>query len=167
MQFFEFDEVDAFTTGTVGQPGSRTFFIQARSGRQQVNVKCEKQQAAAIAQYLRRILADLPDVADRPIASSLQPIEPTSIAFVLGPIGLAFDGQGDRFMVQLEEVVDVDEDGEPIEDAEQGRLRLYISRGQALAFCDHTDAVVAAGRPACIFCGGPIDPDGHPCPRMN
>lgn len=167
MQYYEFDEVDAFTTGTVGRPGSRTFFIQARASGQQVNVKCEKQQAAAIAQYLRRILNDLPDVSDRPIASSLEPLAPTEIAFVLGPIGLAYDTEGDRFMVQLEEVAELDEDGEPVEDVEQGRLRLYISRGQAQAFCDQTDGVVAAGRPACIFCGGPIDPDGHPCPRMN
>ena len=51
--FFEFDDVDAFTVGTVGRPGERTFFLQARGNGQRVTLKCEKQQAAAIAQYLR------------------------------------------------------------------------------------------------------------------
>ena len=56
----DFDEVDTFTLGTVGRPGSRTFFVQARRGDRSVTVKCEKQQAAAIAEYLRRVLSDLP-----------------------------------------------------------------------------------------------------------
>jgi hypothetical protein len=33
--------------------------------------------------------------------------------------------------------------------------------------CSHTESIVAAGRPACQWCGNPIDPDGHICPRMN
>ena len=58
--FYEFDEVNAFTVGTVGRPGERTFLIQVRTDDQRVTVKCEKQQTAAIVQYLRRVLADLP-----------------------------------------------------------------------------------------------------------
>ncbi len=46
--FFEFDEVNAFTVGTVGRPGERTFLLQARVDDQRVTVKCEKQQTAAI-----------------------------------------------------------------------------------------------------------------------
>jgi hypothetical protein len=48
-EFHDFDEVDAFTVGAVGRPGQRVFLLQARRGRQRVTVKCEKQQAAAIA----------------------------------------------------------------------------------------------------------------------
>jgi uncharacterized repeat protein (TIGR03847 family) len=86
--------------------------------------------------------------------------------FVLGPIGLGFDAGNDRLLIQLEEVGEVDEAGEPIDD-DRGHVRLYVNRGQATAFCERADEVIEAGRPSCQWCGLPIDPDGHPCPRMN
>ena len=164
--FYEFDEVDSFTTGAVGRPGERIFYLQARAGRQRVAVKCEKQQVAAIVQYLRRVLHDLPPPEDRPLPGALELATPVRQAFVLGPIGLGYDRSSDRVVVQLEEMVETDDDGEPI-DTEHGHIRLYVSRSQAAAFCDRADEVIAAGRPACQWCGLPIDPDGHPCPRMN
>jgi uncharacterized repeat protein (TIGR03847 family) len=95
-----------------------------------------------------------------------EPVEP---AFVLGPIGLGYDRDNDRVLVQLEEIVPTDEEGEPDPDAveDRGHLRVFLTRGQAAALCAHTESIVAAGRPACQWCGNPIDPDGHPCPRMN
>lgn len=165
--FYEFDDVAAFTVGTVGRPGERTFLLQARADGQRVTVKCEKQQTAAIVQYLRRVLADLPPAEDRPMSGALELRDPTDPAFVLGPIGLGYDRSNDRVLIQLEEIGEVDEEGEPIEDDDRGHVRLYISRGQAAAFCDHADQIVEAGRPACQWCSLPMDPDGHDCPRMN
>lgn len=168
MEFYDFDEVDAFTTGTVGRPGARTFFLQARVDGRQVNVKCEKQQVAAIAQYLRRLLTDLPEPADRPVAGALEARPPERFAFVLGAIGLSYEPDIDRVVMQLDELVEVDDEGEPlVDDDDRGKMRVLLTRAQAAAFCDHGETVVAAGRPNCIFCGGPIDPDGHACPRMN
>jgi uncharacterized repeat protein (TIGR03847 family) len=167
--YFDLGDVDTFTTGAVGRPGQRTFFLQARGDGRRVSIKCEKQQAAAIAQYLRRILSDLPPAADRPLPSSLELALPIEAAFTLGPIGLGYDPQADRIVLQLDELVPADladEDDDELE-PERGRVRLHLSRGQALAFCEQAEAVVAAGRPSCIFCGNPIDPEGHPCPRMN
>jgi uncharacterized repeat protein (TIGR03847 family) len=76
--------------------------------------------------------------------------------------------------VQLEELVaatgdDDDEDDDVTlgDDPDRGHVRLYVTRSQAAAFCDHADELVAAGRANCQWCGNPIDPDGHPCPRMN
>jgi uncharacterized repeat protein (TIGR03847 family) len=137
-----------------------------------VTVKCEKQQVTAISQYLRRVLSDLPPPEDRPMQGALDfgARELEDQAFVLGPIGLGYDRGNDRVLVQLEELVasDVDEDEEEAEpDSDRGHIRLYVTRSQAAAFCDHADEVVAAGRPLCMWCGFPIDPDGHPCPRMN
>jgi uncharacterized repeat protein (TIGR03847 family) len=169
--FYEFEDVDAFTTGAIGQPGSRVFFLQARQGRRRVAVKCEKQQVSAIAQYLRRVLSDLPPPEDRPVAGSLELLEPVEEAFVLGPIGLGYDSSTDRLVVQLEELtlVDEDEDDEDEDDEEgaEGHIRIYVTRGQAASFCERAEQVVAAGRPDCRWCGNPIDPDVHPCPRMN
>ncbi len=164
--FFEFDEVDMFTATAIGEPGSRVFYLHARSGPQRVSVRCEKQQVTAISQYLRRVLSDLPPPEDRPMPVDVA--EPGEQAFVLGPIGLGYDRGNDKVLVQLEELVASEEDDEPDEDAaDRSHIRLYVTRSQAAAFCDHADEVVAAGRPSCMWCGNPIDPDGHPCPRMN
>lgn len=165
--FFEFDDVSAFTVGTIGRPGERTFLLQARGDGHKVTIKCEKQQTAAIVEYLRKVLADLPPAEDRPMAGAFELREPLDASFVLGPIGLGYDRANDRVLIQLEEIGEVDEQGEPIDDDDRGHVRLYLSRGQAAAFCDHADRVVEAGRPPCPWCAGPIDPDGHDCPRMN
>jgi uncharacterized repeat protein (TIGR03847 family) len=170
--FYEFEDVDAFTTGAIGRPGARVFFLQARQGKQRVAVKCEKQQVSAIAQYLRRVLNDLPPPDDRPMSSSLELVEPVREAFVLGPIGLGYDRNSDRVIVQLEEMSFGDDDDDPdlddsASDHADGHIRIYVTRGQAASFCEHAEQVVAAGRPDCRWCGLPIDPDGHPCPRMN
>ena len=173
--FFEFDEVDSFSAAAFGEPGSRVFYLHARAGRQRVTVKCEKQQVSAISQYLRRVLSDLPPPEDRPLPGAIDVGDPREVedmenqAFVLGPIGLGYDRGNDRVLVQLEELVATDADEEEVAEAtsDRGHIRLYVTRSQAAAFCDHADEVVAAGRPLCMWCGFPIDPDGHPCPRMN
>ncbi|MBI4933893.1 MAG: DUF3090 domain-containing protein [Actinobacteria bacterium] len=167
--YYDFDEVDAFTVGAVGEPGARVFYLQARRGTVRVTVKCEKQQASAIAQYLRRVLTDLPEPTDKPIAAAMELSPPVEAVFVLGPVGLGYDRTTDRVLVQLEEVLELDENGDPVEDEDddRGHLRVFLTRSQAAAFCEHTDEVVAAGRPACRWCSLPINPDGHACPRMN
>jgi uncharacterized repeat protein (TIGR03847 family) len=171
--FFEFDEVDNFAATAVGEPGSRVFYLHARAGSQRVTVKCEKQQVTAISQYLRRVLSDLPPPEDRPMPGAVELGELEDLAnqaFVLGPIGLGYDRGNDRVLVQLEELVPSDADEEEAADEpapDRGHIRLYVTRSQAAAFCDHADEVVAAGRPLCMWCGFPMDPEGHPCPRMN
>ena len=166
--YFDFDEVDAFTVGALGEPGARAFFLQARRGTTRVTVKCEKQQASAISDYLRRVLNDLPAPTERPIAAAMELAAPVDAAFVLGPVGLGYDRSNDMVLVQLEEVIAVDEEGEPLDaDPDRGHVRVFLTRSQAHAFCDHAETIVAAGRPSCIWCANPINPDGHFCVRMN
>jgi uncharacterized repeat protein (TIGR03847 family) len=153
-------------SGAVGDPGQRTFFLQTQSGDAVHTVKCEKGQVAALAEHLERLLADLPAVApDAAVPTSLRP--PLEPDFVLGTIGLAYDADADRVVIVLEELVIAD-DEEP-EDTEIDRdgLRLELTRDVAKVFCTRALEIVAAGRPACRWCGLPIDPEGHPCPRMN
>lgn len=169
MSSYEFDDVDAFTAGAVGEPGRRVFFLQARSGGKVVTLKCEKQQVQALGDYLRRLLNDLPPAPDRPLAEAMEPRRPDEVDWVVGPMGLAFDADVDRFVLMIEQVIPVDDEGEPEPEAldDQGHLRLRLTRGQAIAFCDRAGELVKAGRPDCIFCGRPKNPDGHACPRMN
>ena len=173
--FFEFDEVDEFSASAIGEPGSRVFYLSARHGRQRVTVRCEKLQVKAISTWLRNVLNDLPPSENRPMLGQQELGVAPDHAFVLGPIGLGYDRVNDRLLVQLEELLDADmsDDDETDDEAaeaepgDRGHIRFYVTRGQANAFCDHADQVVAAGRPPCQWCGNPIDPQGHACPRLN
>ncbi len=172
-----FDSVDVFTTGTVGLPGQRTFFLQARDDDRVATVRCEKQQAAAIAQYLRRALAHLPIVEGTVFRRPMSLVEPIDEEFALGSVGLEFDKNVDRFTLVLrdvessmtDELDDENDDEYDLGDIEYDgdSIRVTVTRAQALAFCDQTDRVVSAGRPDCEFCGRPVDTDGHFCIRMN
>ena len=104
--FLQLDEVDAFTTAAIGEPGHRVFYLHVRHGDTRLSVKCEKQQAAAIAEYLRKVMSDLPAPNVKPLPANVDLGEPIDTAFVLGAIGLGYDRESDRLLVQLEEVVE-------------------------------------------------------------
>ena len=176
MDFFaDFDFVDVITSGAIGEPGRRTFYIQARAGARTVTIRSEKQQVAAIGKYLRRALAHLPVPEGQPPRSVMQLVEPIQEAFVLGAIALEFNRTNDEFVLHLKEFAplaqgddedEFDED-EDDEEAAGARARVSMTRAQAMAFCDNADRIVSAGRPDCELCELPINPDGHFCPRMN
>ena len=157
----DFEQADAFTTGAVGLPGARTFFLQVGEADEVLTIKCEKEQVIALTAYLRKTLEDAPAVAER--STSVRDfVEPDDADFVLGSIGLAYDRQEDRVVLQFEEVAP---DDEPEFDA--SRVRARITRAQAISFCENADRLAKAGRPPCVFCGLPVNRDGHACPRMN
>jgi uncharacterized repeat protein (TIGR03847 family) len=181
MDFFaDFDFVDVITAGAIGEPGRRTFYIQARAGARTVTIRSEKQQVAAIGKYLRRALAHLPVPEGQPPRSVMQLAEPVQEAFVLGAIALEFNRSNDEFVLHLKEFAplskdddeddledDDDDDDDSLENASGSRARVSMTRAQAMAFCDNADRIVSAGRPDCEYCELPINPDGHFCPRMN
>jgi uncharacterized repeat protein (TIGR03847 family) len=88
---------------------------------------------------------------------------------VLGPVGLGYDRSTELVLLQLDEFVPVDEDGEPDAEAldDRSRLRVFLTRGQVVGLCEQIDQLLASGRPNCMWCTLPINPDGHICPRMN
>ena len=158
---YRFDLVDDFTTGTIGQPGQRVFFLQLLAGLDRVTLRCEKGHGSALAASFRTVLSDLPPIEGDPVTGELLV---SGEDWILGGIGLAYDEDADRIIVQLEElVVDDDDPSAP----EPATARFSLTREMAAAFCDRADALVAAGRPPCQWCGRPLDPDGHICPRMN
>ncbi|HWJ54062.1 MAG TPA: DUF3090 family protein, partial [Propionibacteriaceae bacterium] len=54
-----YDAPDRFVAGTVGQPGERTFFLQAREGNRITSVACEKQQVSVLAEHLDKVLDEV------------------------------------------------------------------------------------------------------------
>ncbi len=160
MSSFDLPSPDAFTTGTVGPAGQRVFYLQARDGDLVVTVRCEKQQVAALADYLHGLLDDLEPAPYGVATSDLDLAEPVRELWTVGPIGVAYDEPSDRIVVVLEELVE--------EDADEGSsVKVRLSRAQVAAFVRHSRDLVSAGRPPCRFCGLPLDAEGHACPRMN
>ncbi len=153
----EFDDPEAFTTGTVGPPGQRVFYLQARDNGRMSTVRLEKQQVAALAEYLQGLLHDLPAPDEVPAATEL--VEPIVPEFVVGTIGVAYDNDRDRIVIVADELVPDDEEG--------ASLRLTVSRSQVRALIDRAEELMAGGRPPCRLCGAPMDPGGHACPRAN
>jgi uncharacterized repeat protein (TIGR03847 family) len=181
---FELPDVEWATVGTVGPPGQRTFYLQARQDDQMITLKLEKQQVAAIAQFLGEILSDLPVPEPLPDDDVLALAEPVLAEWAVGGLQLAYDSAADRIVMLAEELgedVDTEESTEgkeiggeeiragegPGEDSERGVGRLSLTRTQAAAIARRSWDLVQAGRPTCALCGHPIDPEGHSCPRTN
>jgi uncharacterized repeat protein (TIGR03847 family) len=166
---FDLPSPDIFTTGTVGPPGQRVFYLQVRDDQLVVTLRCEKQQVAALADYFDGLLEDLEPAPYGVATGDLALAEPAVEIWTVGAIGVAYDEPGDRVVVVMEELTeaDLDPDAEDDETAPGASVKVQLSRAQVAAFVRHSREVVSSGRPPCRFCGLPVDADGHPCPRMN
>ena len=182
-----YDAPDRFVAGTVGQPGERTFFLQAREGNRMTSVVCEKQQVSVLAEHLDHVLdevqrrsagrVDVPPALST--ASDTDPLDaPINEEFRVGTMTIAWDPSIDRIVIELFSNVEVDDEeagGEnPGSAAEQPDeidadevFVVKITASYARDFVARAQALVAAGRPSCPFCLQPIDPQGHICPRAN
>jgi uncharacterized repeat protein (TIGR03847 family) len=178
-QVFSFDPPDRFVTGTVGQPGDRTFYLQATGSGRTVSVALEKAQVSVLAERLEELLeevrrrgaGDVPATA-APEFDDTAPLDlPVEEEFRVGSMGLAWDGELDRVVVEAlaQPVDDAQAEVEPMSEAAEGPdvLHVVITAAQARAFVRRAQRVVAAGRPPCPLCGLPLDPEGHICPRQN
>jgi uncharacterized repeat protein (TIGR03847 family) len=154
---FEMPEVDLLTTGAIGPPGQRVFYLQARQGEHVVSLRLEKTQVAALVTYLDALLADLPSPTELP--TDLELLEPVVAEWVVGSLGVSYDEDADRILVLAEELVEEGQEG--------ASARITATRGQIAALAVHGAEVVAAGRPPCPLCGQPLDPEGHMCVRLN
>jgi uncharacterized repeat protein (TIGR03847 family) len=178
-----FDPPERFVAGTVGPPGQRTFFLQARSGARVTSVALEKQQVAVLAERIDELLDELlraqegagtiPAVTPVSLEDS-EPLEqPIVEEFRAGTMTLSWDSADERIVLEVfpfseEAVVQPGTPEEEIDEPEPEEvLVVRLPPGLARAFSKRAQRVVGAGRPSCPFCGGPMDPAGHLCPRAN
>jgi uncharacterized repeat protein (TIGR03847 family) len=173
----ELDSVDGLSTGAVGEPGQRAFYLQARKESAQLTVLVEKEQVALLASeavaFLDRIADEYPEDGMTLPAADADLREPTVPLFRARLIGLGFDPERELVLIELRErSAEEEEDGEeeqaPASEDEEGFVaRVYATRPQVRAMAAQGAAVVAAGRPPCPLCDQPMDPAGHRCPRWN
>ena len=188
-----FDPPERFIAGTIGDPGNRTFFLQARDGGRVVSVALEKVQVVVLAERLGDLLGELErrgvasgaaeagaladtaaaDEAGGLVEDDPGPLdEPLIEAFRAGSLTLGWDPDAERVLVEARaqdedgEAIDPDEDDDEDEDGPD-LLRVRLTASAARSFVVRAARVVASGRPPCPLCGAPLDPRGHICPRRN
>ena len=181
-----FDPPERFVAGTVGEPGQRTFFLQAREGTRLVSISLEKQQVAALAERIDELLDELmraagedvliPAIAPR-ATSDNQPLEqPIEEEFRAGTMTLSWDGTDERVVIEVFPFTEaavvspeqLEEDLEDLLEPEPDEILLVrLPAAAARSFVERARTVIGAGRPDCPFCGEPVDPDGHLCVRAN
>lgn len=175
---FEFPDTAAVAPGVIGTPGNRTFFLQAAVDGRTVSFRCEKQQVAALCDYLEGILDDLTPLEPSEFLAPRSAIPTDEFEWTVGRLAVAYEEADDHLVVVAEELIAIDielpDDFDPDDpDAlaalgfDPASARFTLSRAEVAAFIAVGNDIVRAGRPPCPLCGRPIDPNGHPCPSLN
>lgn len=173
---FEFREVTHFTAGALGEPGRRVFYLQVGDETGHVSVRLEKQQVRALAQFLKRVLEDLPATTEPTATAPLPLVEPAIEEWVVGQIAVGVAEAEAEVVLVVDELVvfegdedDEDDEGPEFldEEFEGARLRAHINVAQATQFIATSEELMSKGRAPCRLCGEPLDPTGHACPRLN
>ena len=165
----ELDPIDSFIVGTIGAPGEREFYLQAKHQGATHSFAIDKGQVAALADRMAMLIGELKAADYRfenVIAVNLDvPLIPE---FQVGVIGIVWLGDSEQVSLELQEIEEGDNDLVPF-DEEDGPLafRIKMSPDIANAFISQARKIVSAGRLPCPFCGLPINKDGHLCPRAN
>jgi uncharacterized repeat protein (TIGR03847 family) len=160
-----FDPPERFVAGTVGPPGGRTFFLQASGEGRLLSVSLEKVQVSVLADRVNELLdAHAEGAATEPVGGGdTDPLAtPIEDEFRVDTLALAWDLARNVVVIECH-----DQDPEEAEEESVQTLRVVLDPPAARAFARRCGAVVSAGRPSCPFCGQPLDPTGHICPRAN
>ena len=168
MPLVEFVHPQRFVAGTVGEPGAREFFLQARDAQRVEGVAVEKQQVELLAERVGELLDEVG--ADRDVAAAPQdndPLElPVDPIFRVGSMSAAWNP---ALLVFTLECHDLESDlaAGDSEAEHQNTFRVVLDATAAREFTRRSLALVAQGRRPCPLCNEPLDPSGHVCPRAN
>lgn len=173
---YDFNPVERFVCGTVGEPGERAFYLQARTGNRITSVGVEKLQASALSERIAAIIREVrradPLLSFARTDVDTDPLEqPIFEEFKVGVIGISFDPETQIVIVEMQSITTDESENSLLNlDSEKGApdiLRVSLMLDQADSFARRTNSVVGAGRAPCPFCAIPIDSGGHLCPRAN
>lgn len=182
VQVYRFDSPDRFVAGTVGPPGERTFFLQARDDTRLITVALEKEQVAVLAERVDVMLDELLRRSEGAVeipaappadAEDLEPLEqPIVEEFRVGTLTLSWDPTTQRVVIAAYAMTDgapevSDEPPDDPDNSDRDALVVELTGTKARAFVQRSLSLVAAGRASCPLCGLPLEADGHICPRQN
>lgn len=162
------DPLESFIVGTIGQPGEREFYLQAKFHGGIHSFAIDKGQVSALADRMAMLIGEL-KAADYRFENVIAvPLEvPLIPEFQIGVIGIVWLGESEQVSLDIQEITEGDNDLVPEDEAGPALFRLMMSPDIANAFVNQARKVVSAGRAPCPFCGLPINREGHLCPRAN
>lgn len=150
-RIFNFESPDRFVCGALGQPGQRTFFLQARKGGQVVSVALEKAQVAVLAERVASLLLALRqrgvDIGDEPAGSEPELVQPVIEEFRVGTLTLGWDPEREQVVIEAREIGDDEEEDDEEEEEEGAEAEEDAPEGSA-------DDPAAALRSALAGVGG-------------
>lgn len=163
------DPLDHITVDAIGKPGQRVFYIQAWQDQRTVTVLIEKFQlqslSVGIEQFLAEVMRQAPDIEDEPgdfVEDQMRINPPVDPLFSVGEVGLGYEKDRDRVVLQTRELLTEDEEPDLA-----AIVRFWCTRGQIRKMARWGAEVVTRGRPTCPQCNAPMEEDGHFCPKKN
>lgn len=163
---FQFNSVTRLAAGAMGQPGQRTFFLLVGREDRLVRLWLEKDQLQQLGRAIEQLLLRLerehgmkPSEPEDPSTLDEEPGNALLTELQVGWLALGYDEERRRLALMAHER-EAQEQGPPT-------LGCWATLSQMQALTRRISEVCAAGRPLCRLCGGPIDPDGHICPKAN
>lgn len=179
-----FDPPERCVAGSVGPPGQRTFFLQASGGGRVVTASLEKEQVRLLGESLAELLDEVGGEAGSEESAQAfldkAPLDtPIEDDFRVQRLSVAWEGDRRRVVLEAHDRPDLEDLLELEEAADEGgaelpwsglppqSLQVVMEPGPARAFALRCTSAIEGGRPSCPFCGQPLDPAGHICPRAN
>lgn len=170
---FDLNPVQQIVADALGEPGKRTFFLQARAGADVVSLVLEKQEVNSLALSVLQLLEELESqFPDLPPATTrgykLNAEQPLKPAFRVGELSIGYDESDDMIWLVAKAMV-LNEEGNMVDPDDESvpSVRFVAPRGMMRAMSEHALEVIQQGRPTCPLCGRPIDRLGHFCPRSD
>ncbi len=158
----DLDPVDGIGVGTVGPPGERQFFLRASTPDENFVLYCEKFHVQGLVVRIRQLL-EAQGFASPPEGIQMPAAEPGEPEWSIGQLGLGYHESKRLFVIVARQA----SEGEDDDPSTLATARFWATPELVMAFARQAEGVLSAGRPTCLYCGLPIDSNGHPCPAGN
>ena len=102
----ELDPVERITAGAVGEPGSRSFYLQGRAGDRLVSLLLEKEQVQLLAASVVEILSRVgKETGQGPAEEEMELEEPVLPEWRAGRISIGYHEERDLLLLEAEEAL--------------------------------------------------------------
>jgi len=119
MTSMELDPVDRITTGAIGPPGQRSFYLQARKAKEVATIAVEKQQVQLLSASILEILARVgKETGEGPDEAAMELEEPIEPLWRAGRLSIGYLEDRDLLLLEVHELVLEEEEEEEEEDEE-------------------------------------------------
>jgi len=162
----EFGDVMLLSAFAVGVPGKRTFFLVMGEKEKWLRLWLEKEQLEALTLAIDQLFFTLSQEhihllqeAEGPSLSDDIPSGLPSVELEIDQITLGYEQESATINLLVHVLGPRGQ--------HPSEVYCQASLTQLRKFCSQAKGVCAAGRSRCLLCGGPIDPTGHNCPKLN